>query len=33
LDIFLKGKELWGYIDDNDEGDLTVEGSTIVKAT
>ena len=32
LEIFLKGKELWGYIDDNDKEDLAVEGSVVAKA-
>ena len=32
LEIFLKGKELWGHIDDSDKRDLAVEGSVVTKA-
>jgi hypothetical protein len=32
LEIFLKGKDLWGHIDDSNKGDLAVEGSVVAKA-
>jgi len=32
LEIFFKGKELWGHIDGNDEEDLAAEGSVVAKA-
>jgi hypothetical protein len=32
LEIFLKGKELWGHIDDSNKRDLAVEGSVVAKA-
>jgi hypothetical protein len=32
LEIFLRGEELWGHIDDNNKGELVVEGSVVAKA-
>ena len=32
MEIFLKGKEIWGHIDDRDKRDLVVEGSADAKA-
>jgi hypothetical protein len=31
LEIFFKGKELWGHIDGNDKEDLADEGSVVAK--